>query len=97
MAESRIYSDFAGMAAGKTAIFITHRLGSTMITDRILVISEGRVVQSGSHAELMEQGGLYADMFNSQKQWYEASRSQADAETSYDAPFDTSGKEAEHA
>ncbi|MDR2177937.1 MAG: ABC transporter ATP-binding protein/permease [Treponema sp.] len=71
MAESRIYSDFAGMAAGKTAIFITHRLGSTMITDRILVIAEGRVVQSGSHAELMREGGLYADMFNSQKQWYE--------------------------
>ncbi|MDR0668958.1 MAG: ABC transporter ATP-binding protein/permease [Treponema sp.] len=74
MAESRIYSDFAGMAAGRTAIFITHRLGSTMITDRILVISEGRVTQSGSHAELMEQGGLYADMFNSQKQWYEVSQ-----------------------
>jgi ATP-binding cassette subfamily B protein len=78
MAESRIYSDFAGMAAGKTAVFITHRLGSTMITDRILVISEGRVVQSGSHAELMGQGGLYADMFNSQKQWYEKTAGEAE-------------------
>ncbi|MDR2617379.1 MAG: ABC transporter ATP-binding protein/permease [Treponema sp.] len=78
MAESRIYSDFAGMAAGRTAIFITHRLGSTMITDRILVISEGRVVQSGSHAELIGQGGLYADMFNSQKQWYEKTAGEAD-------------------
>jgi ATP-binding cassette subfamily B protein len=78
MAESRIYSDFAGMAAGRTAIFITHRLGSTMITDRILVISGGRVAQSGSHAELMEQGGLYADMFNSQKQWYQASPNQGE-------------------
>jgi ATP-binding cassette subfamily B protein len=70
MAESRIYSEFAEMAAGKTALFITHRLGSTMITDRILVISEGKVTQSGSHDELMNSGGLYADMFNSQKQWY---------------------------
>jgi ATP-binding cassette subfamily B protein len=70
MAESELYSEFAEMSAGKTAIFITHRLGSTMITDRILVISGGRVAQSGSHAELMAQGGLYADMFNSQKQWY---------------------------
>jgi ATP-binding cassette subfamily B protein len=70
MAESELYSEFAEMSAGKTAIFITHRLGSTMITERILVISGGKVVQSGSHAELMAQGGLYADMFNSQKQWY---------------------------
>lgn len=70
MAESEIYSEFAEISAGKTSIFITHRLGSTMITDRILVIDNGRVVQSGSHDELMSQGGLYADMFNSQKQWY---------------------------
>ena len=70
MAESRIYSEFAEMAEGKTAIFITHRLASTMITDRILVITDGRVVQSGSHEELLKQGGLYADMFRVQKQWY---------------------------
>jgi ATP-binding cassette subfamily B protein len=70
MAESRIYSEFAEMSDNKTAVFITHRLGSTMITDRIFVIADGRVTQSGSHDELMEQNGLYADMFNSQKQWY---------------------------
>jgi ATP-binding cassette subfamily B protein len=70
MAESRIYSEFAKMSENKTAIFITHRLGSTTITDRIFVISGGCVTQSGSHNELMEQGGIYADMFNSQKQWY---------------------------
>ncbi|MDR3161822.1 MAG: ABC transporter ATP-binding protein/permease, partial [Spirochaetaceae bacterium] len=93
MAESRIYADFADMAAGKTAIFITHRLGSTMITDRILVISGGRVAQSGSHAELMERGGLYADMFNSQKQWYAASKNRPDLEASPES----SGGEAEDA
>ncbi len=70
MAESRIYSEFRQMSEGKTAIFITHRLGSTMITDRILVLSDGQVIKSGSHDELMAQGGLYADMFHSQKQWY---------------------------
>jgi ATP-binding cassette subfamily B protein len=41
-----------------------------MITDRIFVISDGHITQIGSHDELMEQGGIYADMFNSQKQWY---------------------------
>ncbi|MCL2056373.1 MAG: ABC transporter ATP-binding protein/permease [Oscillospiraceae bacterium] len=70
MAESRIYSEFAEMSEGKTAVFITHRLGSTMITDRIYVIADGRISQSGSHGELMEQGGLYMDMFSAQKQWY---------------------------
>jgi len=70
MAESRIYSEFAEMSDNKTAVFITHRLGSTMITERIFVISNVHISQTGSHDELMEQGGIYADMFNSQKQWY---------------------------
>lgn len=70
MAESRIYSEFAEMTEGKTAVFVTHRLASTMITDRILVVGSGRVIQSGSHEELLEQGGLYADMFRAQQQWY---------------------------
>ena len=70
MAESEIYSDFAEMAEEKTSIFITHRLGSTLITDRILVIADGRIAQSGTHAELMSAGGLYADMFEAQRQWY---------------------------
>lgn len=70
MAESRIYSEFAEISEGKTSIFITHRLGSTVITDQIFVIANGKVAQSGSHDELMAQGGLYADMFTSQRQWY---------------------------
>ncbi|HHT84686.1 MAG: ABC transporter ATP-binding protein [Bacillota bacterium] len=70
IAESELYREFAEMAEGKTAIFITHRLASTMITDRILVIQDGMVTQEGTHEQLMAQGGLYADMFNAQKQWY---------------------------
>jgi len=70
MAESQIYSEFAEISSGKSSLFITHRLGSTMITDRIYVIADGRVVQNGTHAELVEKGGLYADMWGAQKQWY---------------------------
>ncbi len=70
IAESELYREFAEIAGGKTAIFITHRLASTVITDRILVIQDGIVTQGGTHQELMTQGGLYADMFNAQKQWY---------------------------
>ena len=70
MAESELYSEFAKLAENKTSLFITHRLGSTRITDRILVISEGRVVDTGTHEELLERGGIYADMWKAQKQWY---------------------------
>lgn len=70
MAESEIYSDFAAMVEGKTAILITHRLGATTITDRILVLEQGRITQSGTHAALLQEPGLYAQMFGAQKQWY---------------------------
>jgi ATP-binding cassette subfamily B protein len=70
MAESEIYSEFAEMSEGKTAMFITHRLGSTMITDRIFVIHGGKIEETGTHEELMQTGGIYAEMFNAQKQWY---------------------------
>ncbi len=70
IAESQLYREFAEIASGKTAIFITHRLASTMITDRILVIQHGVVTQEGTHRQLMTSGGLYADMFEAQKHWY---------------------------
>ena len=69
--ESRLYQEFAEMAEEKTAVFITHRLASTMITDRIYVLSDGKVAECGSHGELMERRGIYAEMFESQKKWYQ--------------------------
>ena len=71
MAESRLYSEFHALAEGKTAIFITHRLASTMITDRILVLSDGRVSEEGNHEQLMQRGGLYRAMFDAQRKWYD--------------------------
>ncbi len=73
IAESQLYREFAEMANGKTAIFITHRLASTMITDRILVIQDGVVTQEGTHKQLMASGGLYAEMFEAQRHWYRQS------------------------
>lgn len=70
MAESELYSEFMDMSKDKTSIFVTHRLGSTAITDRIFVLSHGNIVQTGSHDELIAEGGIYADMFEAQKQWY---------------------------
>ena len=66
MAESELYSEFAKLAENKTSLFITHRLGSTRITDRILVISKGRVVDTGTHEELLKQRGRYAELYEAQ-------------------------------
>lgn len=74
LAESALYSEFSELAQGKTSLFITHRLGSTAITDRIIVIADGVVAQSGTHEELLAAGGLYAAMFESQKSWYQSQK-----------------------
>ena len=71
LAESELYRSYSHIAAGLTTLFISHRLGSTKIADRILVIDGGAIVESGSHEELMRHDGLYERMFAAQRHWYE--------------------------
>ena len=71
VAESRVYELYGRISAGKTTVFITHRLGAARLADVIFVIDGGRVAEQGSHAQLMAKGGLYAEMFESQRSWYE--------------------------
>ena len=61
------------MCAGRTAIIVTHRLGSARFADRILVMEHGRIVEEGTHDELIAAGGLYQRMFTAQAAWYERS------------------------
>ena len=70
IAESEIYNNFRDISHGRTTIFISHRLGSTKLADTIFVLYSGHVAECGSHDELMEQDGLYAEMFDSQRSWY---------------------------
>ncbi len=70
IAEADLYSEFTNMVENKTALLITHRLGSTMISDKIFVIHNGEIAETGTHNELMQADGIYSKMFNSQKQWY---------------------------
>ena len=72
LAESELYHSYARAAAGLTTLFISHRLGSTKIADRILVVDGGVMGESGTHDELMRRQGRYAQMFAAQRQWYEA-------------------------
>ena len=61
---------FGRVSTGKSTIFITHRLGAAKLADEILVIDDGRVSEKGSHNELINEGGIYAKMFESQRSWY---------------------------
>ncbi len=52
--------------AGRTSLVIAHRLSTVREADQILVVEGGRIVERGRHAELLEAGGLYADLYNTQ-------------------------------
>lgn len=59
-------------AKDKTVIFISHRLSSTVMADRIYMLEQGRIIERGSHKELMELDGAYAHMFRMQAEKYNA-------------------------
>ena len=70
IAESQMYESFHQLIGNRGCLMISHRLASAKICDRILVLSEGRVIEEGSHATLMESSGYYAKMFLTQSKWY---------------------------
>ena len=70
VAESEIYGLFAKISEGKSTIFITHRLGAARLADEILVFADGFIAEQGTHDELIDKNGIYAEMFESQRGWY---------------------------
>ncbi len=70
ISESNLYRDFEKLMEGKTTVFISHRLGSTKLADEILVIDGGKIMERGTHEELMAENGRYAEMFEAQREWY---------------------------
>jgi len=71
IAEKDIYESFSDMIGNRTAIFISHRLSSTKFCDKVVYIDDGKIVEYGSHSELMALNGQYAHMFNLQAQYYQ--------------------------
>lgn len=74
IAESEIYDEYAKLSKDKTAIFISHRLASTRFSDRILLIGNQGILEEGTHEELLQKNGVYAEMFEVQKSYYEKER-----------------------
>lgn len=70
VAEYNLNQAMMEAAKNKTVVFISHRLSTTVNADRIIVMEKGRIIEQGSHDELMAQNGAYAYMFNLQAEKY---------------------------
>ena len=68
--ETNIYAKFQQLAEKKSAIIVTHRLGSAKLAHRIIVMDAGKIVDVGTHEELLARPGKYNDMWTAQAQWY---------------------------
>jgi ATP-binding cassette subfamily B protein len=63
-AEHEIFCKFKELTRGKTSLFISHRLSTVKMAERIIVMDKGRIVESGTYAELMHKKGSFAELFD---------------------------------
>lgn len=78
IAEYKMYENLIDVTKDKTVMYISHRLSSAVLSDRIIVIGGGRVLQQGSHKELMECEGNYKEMFTLQASSYNGEKEVSD-------------------
>ena len=71
IAEAEMYSMYNKHSVEKTTIFISHRLGSTKLADKILVLNNGKISETGNHEELLALKGVYFSLFDKQRSLYE--------------------------
>ncbi|MDQ3847158.1 MAG: ABC transporter ATP-binding protein, partial [Bacteroidota bacterium] len=66
-----VFQRFAELTKGKTAVLISHRFSTVRMADRILVLHKGELLEIGSHKELLQKGGHYAELFSLQAIGYQ--------------------------
>ena len=64
--EAKIQRAFDNLSRGRTTLIIAHRLSTIRSASRIISIADGRITESGTHGELLQKGGVYADLYNTQ-------------------------------
>ena len=69
-AEAEVFQRFKNLAEGTTAVLISHRFSTVRMADRIVVLADGKVEEQGTHAQLMRNGGRYAELFELQASGY---------------------------
>ncbi|MEE8117602.1 MAG: ATP-binding cassette domain-containing protein, partial [Gemmatimonadales bacterium] len=69
-AEYEVFLRFTALAAGRIAVIISHRFSTVRMASRILVLRDGELIEQGTHPELVDAGGLYAELFNLQAAGY---------------------------
>ncbi|BCR35219.1 ABC transporter ATP-binding protein [Mariniplasma anaerobium] len=74
LAEQALYLKYNSLTENKTSIFISHRLASTQFCNRIVYVEEGKILEMGTHTNLMKKNGKYAEMFNIQSQYYKENK-----------------------
>lgn len=70
IAENEIYLKYGEATKGRTSIYISHRLSSTKFCDRIILLENGTIIETGTHAELIQKDGRYASLYELQSQYY---------------------------
>ena len=65
-AEQQIFKKFKELSSGRMTILISHRLSTVTMAERIFVFEKGRIVESGTHVDLMQRNGLYSNVFERQ-------------------------------
>lgn len=70
IAEQKMYMNYLEFSKARSSLFISHRLASTRFCDRIIMIENGGIIECGTHGQLMEQNGKYAELFRIQSSYY---------------------------